>query len=106
LPAAPSPATPAIQTNIRAQVAERKSALEERHGGYLARMSAGSPAPELDVEALVAEVAEFLGSVPVAEEVGAKLSRLPHGFLEHEVLPQAERAQRDQHREHPPRTPP
>ena len=37
-------------------------------------------------------MAEFLGNVPVAEAVGAKLSRLLHGFLEREVLPQAERA--------------
>jgi hypothetical protein len=37
-------------------------------------------------------VADFLDSVPVAEEVGAKLSRLLHGFLEAELLPQAERA--------------
>jgi hypothetical protein len=55
-------------------------------------MPAGSPALELDVEALALRVAEFLDSVPVAEGVGAKLSRLLHGFLESEVLPQAERA--------------
>jgi hypothetical protein len=40
----------------------------------------------------VAEVAEFLGTVPTAEAVGGQLSRLLHGFLEGEVLPQAERA--------------
>jgi hypothetical protein len=55
-------------------------------------MSPGFPAPELDVEVLADEVAEFLATVPVAEGAGAKLSRLLHGFLEAEVLPQAERA--------------
>ena len=51
-----------------------------------------SPSSQLNVEVLAAEVAEFLATVPVAEGVGAKLSRLLHGFLEAEVLPQAERA--------------
>jgi hypothetical protein len=55
-------------------------------------MSAGFPAPQLDVEVLADEVAEFLAIVPVADGVGAKLSRLLNGFLEAEVLPQAERA--------------
>jgi hypothetical protein len=55
-------------------------------------MSPGFPAPQLDPDALSNEVAEFLATVPVAEGVGAKLSRLLHGFLEAEVLPQAERA--------------
>jgi hypothetical protein len=55
-------------------------------------MSPGSPASQLDVDALAADVAEFLATVPVAEGVGAKLSRLLHGFLEGEVLPQAARA--------------
>jgi hypothetical protein len=55
-------------------------------------MSPGSPASQLDVNVLAAEVAEFLATVPVAEGVGAKLSRLLHGFLEGEVLPQAARA--------------
>jgi hypothetical protein len=39
-----------------------------------------------------AEVASLLDSVPVAEGTGAKLRRLLCGFLEGEVLPQAERA--------------
>ena len=51
-----------------------------------------SPSSQLNVEVLAAEAAEFLAAVPVAEGVGAKLSRLLHGFLEAEVLPQAERA--------------
>jgi hypothetical protein len=55
-------------------------------------MSPGLPASQLDVDTLAAEVAEFLATVPVAEGVGAKLSRLLHGFLEAEVLPQATRA--------------
>jgi hypothetical protein len=55
-------------------------------------MSAGFQAPQLDAEVLAGEVATFLAAVPVAEGVGAKLSRLLHGFLEAEVLPQAERA--------------
>src|SRR5215216_3684636 len=60
--------------------------------GYTPRMSPGFPAPQLDVEVLADEVAEFLATVPVADGVGAKLSRLLNGFLEAEVLPQAERA--------------
>ena len=58
-------------------------------------MSAGFQAfqaSQLDVDVLAEEVAEYLATVPVAEGVGAKLSRLLHGFLEAEVLPQAERA--------------
>lgn len=55
-------------------------------------MSPGFQAPQLDIEVLADEVAEFLATVPVAEGVGAKLSRLLHGFLEADVLPQAERA--------------
>jgi hypothetical protein len=55
-------------------------------------MSPGFQAPQLDVEVLADEVAGFLATVPVAEGVGAKLSRLLHGFLDAEVLPQAERA--------------
>lgn len=55
-------------------------------------MPAGFQAPQLDVEVLAGDVAEFLAGVPVAEGVGAKLSRLLRGFLEAEVLPQAERA--------------
>jgi hypothetical protein len=55
-------------------------------------MSAGAAFSKLDVEALVVEVASFLEDVPVDEGVGIKLSRLLHGFLEREVLPQAERA--------------
>ncbi len=55
-------------------------------------MSPGFSASQLDVDALTADVSEFLATVPVAEGVGAKLSRLLHGFLADEVLPQAERA--------------
>jgi hypothetical protein len=52
----------------------------------------GNPACGVDVQVMAAEAAEFLDQAPVAEGVGAKLSRLLHGFLEAEVLPQAERA--------------
>jgi hypothetical protein len=55
-------------------------------------MSPGYPGSQLDVDALTADVTEFLATVPVAEAVGAKLSRLLHGFLADEVLPQAARA--------------
>lgn len=55
-------------------------------------MRAGARFSELHVEALAVEVARFLGDVPVAEDVGCKLSRLLHAFLEREVLPQAGRA--------------
>jgi hypothetical protein len=55
-------------------------------------MSSSSQTSAMDVEALVAEVVEFLDNVPVAEGVGRKLNRLLHGFLGGEVLPQAERA--------------
>jgi hypothetical protein len=43
-------------------------------------MAPGFPTSQLDAEVLAAEVAEFLATVPVAEGVGAKLSRLVHGF--------------------------
>jgi hypothetical protein len=55
-------------------------------------MSSGFQASQLDVEVLADEVAEFLATVPVAEGAGAKLSRLLHGFVEAEVLPQVGRA--------------
>jgi hypothetical protein len=55
-------------------------------------MPPGFSASQVDVDALTADVSEFLATVPVAEGVGAKLSRLLHGFLAEEVLPQAERA--------------
>lgn len=55
-------------------------------------MSQGTPAPLLDLEALAAEVTNFLDGAPVAETIGAKLARLLDAFLEGDVLPQAERA--------------
>jgi hypothetical protein len=51
-----------------------------------------APAPELDLEALEAQVTRLLGNAPVAEATGAKLSRVLCAFLQGEVLPQAERA--------------
>jgi hypothetical protein len=50
------------------------------------------PAPELDLEALEAQVTRLLGDASVAEATGAKLSRVLCAFLQGEVLPQAERA--------------
>jgi hypothetical protein len=55
-------------------------------------MSADDPAAQLNLEALYGEVTRFLAQVPVAEGMGAKLSRLLFGFLQEEVLPQACRA--------------
>jgi hypothetical protein len=55
-------------------------------------MSQAMPAPAPDLEAVAAKVANLLDDVPVAELIGAKLSRLLHGFLQGEVLPQAEHA--------------
>ena len=45
-----------------------------------------------DLEALTTDVADLLESAPVAEALGAKLSRLLYAFLQADVLPQAERA--------------
>jgi hypothetical protein len=50
-------------------------------------MSQATPAPELDLEVLAAEVADFLGNAPAAE-----LSRLLHAFLQRDLLPQVQRA--------------
>jgi hypothetical protein len=66
--------------------------LAAARGGYLTGMSQAIPARVLDLEALAAEVADFLDEAPVAETMAAKLSRVLHGFLEGDVLPQAERA--------------
>jgi hypothetical protein len=55
-------------------------------------MSQAPSAPVPDMEVLAAEVANLLENAPVAEVLGAKLSRLLHGFLQGDVLPQAERA--------------
>lgn len=41
---------------------------------------------------MAAEADAYLGQMPVAEEIGVKLSRLLHDFLETEVLPKARRA--------------
>jgi hypothetical protein len=55
-------------------------------------MSQATPAPELDLEVLAAEVADFVGNAPAAELIGAKLSRLLHAFLQGDLLPQVQRA--------------
>jgi len=61
-------------------------------GVYTPAMSQATRAPGPDMERLAAEVANRLQNAPVAEALGAKLSRLLHGFLQGDVLPQAERA--------------
>jgi hypothetical protein len=53
-------------------------------------MQSSTQQPDLD--ALSAWTMLVLEQVPVGELVGAKLSRLLHSFLEHEVLPRARRA--------------
>jgi hypothetical protein len=53
---------------------------------------ADNPAPQIDLEALAAQVAAFLEQVSVGEGIGLKLSRQLLGFLQAEVLPQAGRA--------------
>ena len=55
-------------------------------------MAQAMRAPGPDLEGLAAEVATLLENAPVAEALGAKLSRLLYGFLQGDVLPQAERA--------------
>jgi hypothetical protein len=55
-------------------------------------MSQVLPVPELHLEVLAVEVADFLGNAPAAELIGAKLSRLLHAFLQGDLLPQVERA--------------
>lgn len=57
---------------------------------------ADNPRPDLDAELLAAEVVQglddFLDHMSVAEGIGAKLNRRLLGFLQAEVLPQANRA--------------
>ena len=55
-------------------------------------MSQALPVPELHLEVLAVEVADFLGNAPAAELIGANLSRLLHAFLQGDLLPQVERA--------------
>jgi hypothetical protein len=51
-----------------------------------------SRAHQLNLGVVSAQAVEFLEQAPVGELVGAKLSRLLHGFLHSDVLPQARRA--------------
>jgi hypothetical protein len=60
--------------------------------GYTGAMSEATRNPVPDMEVLAAEVATLLENAPVAEALGAKLSRLLYAFLQGDVLPQAERA--------------
>ena len=63
-----------------------------RLGGYTPAMAQAIRAPGPDLEGVAAEVATLLENAPVAEALGAKLSRLLYGFLQGDGLPQAERA--------------
>ena len=54
-------------------------------------VTADSPSPQLEVEALAAEVSVFLEQAPIGEGIGAKLSNMLLGFLQSEVLPEARR---------------
>jgi hypothetical protein len=55
-------------------------------------VTANSPVPQVDIDALAAEAATFLEQRPAGEGIGIKLSQLLLGFLQTEVLPQARRA--------------
>ena len=54
-------------------------------------MTADNPVPQVDLEALAAEVTVFLEQVPVGDGIGVKLSNVLLGFLQTEVLPKARR---------------
>jgi hypothetical protein len=54
-------------------------------------VTADNPVPQVDVEALAAEVNVFLEQVPVGEGIGVKLSNVLLGFLQTQVLPEARR---------------
>lgn len=54
-------------------------------------MTADNPSPQIEVEALAAEVSVFLEQAPVGEGIGVKLSNLLLGFLQTELLPEARR---------------
>jgi hypothetical protein len=55
-------------------------------------VAADNPVPQVDMDALAAEAATFLGQLPAGEGIGLKLSNMLVGFLQTEVLPQARRA--------------
>ena len=54
-------------------------------------LSADNPSPQIEVEALAAEVSVFLEQAGVGEGIGVKLTNLLLGFLQTEVLPEARR---------------
>jgi hypothetical protein len=54
-------------------------------------VTADNPSPQIEVEALAAEVSVFLEQAPVGEGIGVKLSNLLLGFLQTELLPEARR---------------
>jgi hypothetical protein len=51
-----------------------------------------NPAPQLNLEAVAAQAMGLLEQVPVADGIGAKLSRVLHSFFLSDVLSQARRA--------------
>jgi hypothetical protein len=54
-------------------------------------VTADNPVPQVDLEALAAEVTMFLEQVPVGDGIGVKLSNVLLGFLQTEILPEARR---------------
>jgi hypothetical protein len=56
-----------------------------------ADVTADNPSPQIEVEALAAEVSVFLEQAGVGEGIGAKLTNMLLGFLQAEVLPEARR---------------
>ena len=54
-------------------------------------MTADNPSPQIEVEALAAEVSVFLERASVGEGIGVKLTNMLLGFLQTEVLPEARR---------------
>ena len=54
-------------------------------------MTADNPSPQIEVEALAAEISEFLEQAQVGEGIGGKLTNMLLGFLQTEVLPEARR---------------
>jgi hypothetical protein len=54
-------------------------------------VAADNPSPQIEVEALAAEVRVFLEQAAAGEGIGVKLANMLLGFLQTEVLPEARR---------------
>jgi hypothetical protein len=54
-------------------------------------VTADNPSPQIELEALAAEVSVFLEQAQVGEGIGVKLTNMLLGFLQTEVLPEARR---------------